>query len=87
MLGGDAVGLGDHLVLVGAQDDLAVVAPRDPGDIGGRQHRQLPLDLGDRGMRQLLRGGQQDRRRGRAVLGLAQAGRSRTSRRRRSRRR
>ena len=30
MLGGDAVGLGDHLVLVGAEDDLAVVAPGTP---------------------------------------------------------
>ena len=36
-LGGDMVGLGDHLVLVGAQDDLAVIAPRHPGDVGGAQ--------------------------------------------------
>src|SRR3984893_1528378 len=36
MLGGDPVGLGDHLVLAGAQDDLTVVAPGDPGDVGGR---------------------------------------------------
>ena len=72
MLGGDAVGLGDHLVVIGAQDDLAEIAPRDPGDIGGRQGLELARDFGDDLVRELFRGGQQDRRRGRAVLGLAQ---------------
>src|SRR6266436_5493049 len=32
MLGGDTVGLGDHLVLVGAEDHLAIVAPGDTCD-------------------------------------------------------
>ena len=47
MLGGDTVGLREHLVLVGAKDDLAVIAPGDPGDVGGAQQgeavKKLPL--------------------------------------------
>jgi hypothetical protein len=47
MLGGDAVGFGQQLALVGAEDNLAIVTPGDPGNIRCGQHGQLPIDLGD----------------------------------------
>ena len=58
MLGGDAVGLGRHIVIVAAQDDFAIVAPGDPGDIGGWQYAELPVNLRDRRLRERLRGRQ-----------------------------
>src|SRR6516162_2420653 len=71
MLGGDPVGFCRHLILVSAQDNLAIVAPSNSGNIGGRQHAELPVDFGHRGLRELRRGCQQYRRRCWAVLGLA----------------
>ena len=72
MLGRDAVGLAHHFGLVVADDDFAEIGPRLAGDIGGRQDRQQPLDLGHGVARELLGIGEQDRGRGRAVLGLAE---------------
>jgi len=44
VLGGDTVGLREHLVLVGAKDDLAVIAPGDPGGAQqGEAVKKLPL--------------------------------------------
>ena len=72
MLRGDAVGLRHHLLVGIAQDDLAVIAPGDAGNVGGRQTGELAIDLRLDLVRDLRRGGQQDRRRCRAVLGLAE---------------
>ena len=72
MFGGDAVGLAHHLVLVLAHDDLAEIRPCLAGGVGGRQDLQDPLHLGHGVARELLGVGEQDRRRGRAVLGLAE---------------
>ena len=72
VLGGDAVGLAHHLVLVVADDHLAIVLPGLPRGIGGRQDFEEPLDLVHGVARELLRIGEQDGGRGRAVLGLAE---------------
>ena len=72
MLGGDAIGLAHHFLLAVAENDLAEIRPRLAGGIGGRQHREQPIDLAHRLARKLLRIGDEDGRRGRAVLGLAE---------------
>ena len=72
VLGGDAVGLGDHLGLVGADDHLAVILPGLAGRVGGREDLQQPLDLRHGVARELLGIGDQHGRRGRSVLGLAE---------------
>ena len=46
MLGGDAIGVGDHGDFAVADRDLAVIAPGDARDIGRRQRFELPLDFG-----------------------------------------
>ena len=45
MLGGKSVGLGNHLVLVDAQDDLAVIAPSDTRDVGGNREEVFASNL------------------------------------------
>ena len=72
VFGADFVGLGQHFPVIVADDHLAVVAPRLPGNPGGGQNGKLAFDLGHGGMRQLFGIGQQDRGRIRAVLGLAE---------------
>ena len=72
MLRGDAVGLAHHLGFVVADDDFAEIGPGFAGGLRGRQDRQQPLDLPHGIAGELFRIGQQDRRRSRAVLGLAE---------------
>ena len=72
VLGGDAVGLAHHLLLAVAHDDLAEICPRFAGDVGGGKQREQPVDLAHGLARKLLRIGNEDGGRGRAVLGLAE---------------
>ncbi len=72
MLGGDTVGFAHHLGLVVADDDLAEILPCLAGEIGARQDFQQPLHFAHGVARELFRIGDEDRRRGRAVLGLAE---------------
>ena len=72
VLRGDLVGDQGHLLEVVGDDHLAVVAPGLARDLAGRQQLQLALDLGHGRPREVLGGRQQDRGRGRPVLGLAE---------------
>ena len=72
VLGRDLVGHRAELLVVRAEDHGAVVPPGGAGDPGGRPGLQPAVDLADRRLAQLARGGGQDGGRGRAVLGLAE---------------
>ena len=72
MLGGKAVGLGHRLGDAVDQDNLAVITPRGAGDVGGRQPRELGVDFALQIVGEFLRRGDQNRRRCRAVFGLAE---------------
>src|SRR5919204_1467164 len=72
VLGGDAVGFAHRRFARVDEDDLAVVAPGDPGDIRGRQHLELALDLGRERLGDVARCRDADRRAGRSMLRLAE---------------
>jgi hypothetical protein len=72
MLGSDAVRLAHHLVETFAHDHFAEIRPRLAGSVGGRKNGEEPLDLAQRVASKLFRIGDEDRGRGRAVLGLAE---------------
>ena len=60
VLGRHAVGLGDHLGFIVANDHLAVVLPGLAGEVGARQDLQQPLHLFHRVARELFRIGDED---------------------------
>ena len=72
VFGADFVGLLQHFRVVVADDYLAAVTPRLPGNRRRGQNGKLALHLGHRGLRQVLGIRQQDCGRIGAVLGLAE---------------
>ena len=72
MLAGDLVRLGERLFVRIDQDNPAVVAPRRAGDLRRREDGELAFDLRRHRVREHRGGGDQRRRRGRPVLGLAE---------------
>ena len=72
MLERQLVGECEHLGLVLADDDPAVIRPGHRRDIGSRQGLKLPLHLRESVRTEPTGRGEQDRRRGGSVLGLAQ---------------
>ena len=72
VLGGDAVGELDRLGQRGDDDDGAELVPALAGDLRARQQRELALDLVRDGIGERCVGGDEDRLRPAAVLGLRQ---------------
>ncbi len=72
MLAGDAVGQRGGFLERGHGDHRAELHPALARDFGARQQRHLPLDLGLDGVGQPRVGGDEDRLRAAAMLGLRQ---------------
>ena len=72
VLEGELVREIEHLLVRVADDDPAVVVPRDRRDVGRGQRLELAFDLGHRVESELSAGGEHDRRRGGPVFGLTE---------------